>query len=309
MKYLCLALLLGCVTTEPDEAARPVESEWIAAVTSCPGWCKETLPPSAATTVMHGVWAASADDVFAVGDSGTILRRNNDAWTQMASNTTANLRGIYGTSSSDVWAGGPGGALVHFDGQSWSPVSGVTTDIDSVWVSSPTDAWFCGSTTVVHWTGSRFIATSLGGILLSVSGSGPNDVWVTGEMANARHWNGSTWTTISANVGTSSLMAVLAIANGDTWISNFMPNKETSHWNGTRFTAVKAGAIFNGMSALSTSDIWGAGGTKIAHWNGTAWALQDVSSLGANLTLWAVATRPGHAWAVGDNGMIAHHSF
>src|SRR5215831_3489797 len=133
MKYLCLALLLGCVPTEPDGAGRPAESEWVAAVSVCPTgqWCSEGISGGPA---LHGVWAASADDVFAVGNSGTILRRTNDAWNQMTSGTTADLRGVWGTSSSDVWAGGLGGALLHFNGTAWSTVSGATSDIDSVWV-------------------------------------------------------------------------------------------------------------------------------------------------------------------------------
>jgi hypothetical protein len=309
MKCLCLALLAGCAVTEPGGPAL-AESEWVAAITACPTgqWCVESPPSIAASALLHAVWAASAEDVFAVGNNGTILRRNNDAWTAMTSGTSANLRGVWGTSSSDVWAGGVGGALVHFDGTEWSPVSGATTDIDSVWASSPSDAWFVGSGTVLHWTGTQFTRQGFGGILLSVSGNGPNDVWVTGESTNVHRWNGSVWSPLNAGVGTSSLMTVLAVAVNDVWISDFMPGKETSHWNGTKWTPFRASSTdFNGMSALASNDIWGVYSNKVGHWDGTSWTVTQ--PFGASASMWSVTTRPGNAWVVGDSGLIAHRSF
>src|SRR6476659_5797076 len=119
MKYCWLVFLTSCVTAELD-AGGLEESESIAAI-SCPTWCQETSPTTAR---LHGVWAASANDVFAVGDGGTILRRVNGTWTQMTSPTTNHLRGVWGLSSSDVWAcgvaSGGAGTVVHFNGTSWS---------------------------------------------------------------------------------------------------------------------------------------------------------------------------------------------
>src|ERR1044071_738354 len=279
MKYLCcLALLLGCVTTEPDDAAeRPGESEWVAAVTTCKTgstgtWCTEDAP-AGFTGTLHAVWAASATDVFAAGDGGTILRRVNGTWTTMTSGTTTDLRGMSGSSSSDVWAGGNGGVLIHFNGTAWSTVSGLSSDIDAVWASSTSNAWFVGGGAAVRWNGSQFISSSLTGQLLGVSGTGPSDVYVTGEDANVRHWTGSAWTTMTPGAGTTYL-SVLAIATNNVWVSDFMPGKHTTRWTGSAWSPfTTGGANFNGMSALSTSDIWGAGGAKIGHWNGSSWTV------------------------------------
>lgn len=313
MKYLCcLALLLGCVTTEPDDVAqRPEESEWVAAVTTCKTgstgtWCTEDAP-AGFTGKLHAVWAASATDVFAAGDGGTILRRVNGTWTTMTSGTTADLRGMYGSSSSDVWAGGAAGVLVHFNGTAWSTVSGLTTDIDAVWASSTSNAWFAGSSAAVRWNGSTFTSYPLTGQLAGVSGTGSSDVYVTGEDANVRHWNGSAWSSMNPGAGTT-YATVLAVAVNNAWVSDFTPNKQTVRWNGSTWTPFSTGgASFNGMSALSTSDIWGAGGSKIGHWNATSWTVDSTSFPGA--VLWSVTTRPGHAWVVGNSAFIAHHTF
>jgi len=312
MKYLCFALLAGCATAEPDSGAVPQESEAIAAVTSCPTWCQEAAP---VTSRLYSVWAASADDVFAVGDAGVILRRVGGVWTQMTSPTPNNLRGVWGLSSSDVWVSGVAvngvGTVLHFDGTAWSPVAGATTDLDSVWAASSTDVWFTGSTVVLRWNGSALSAVSNGfaGPLLSVSGTSSNDVWVTGENTNVHHWNGTSWSTLTAGVGTSSLMSVLAVGAGDDWVSDFMPGKETAHWNGSKWTTFKgsSGTGWSGMSPLSSTDIWAVGGSHVSHWDGTAWTAE--TSPGGSAVLWSVTARPGNAWLVGDAGLIAHRTF
>ena len=66
---------------------------------------------------MHAV---NTGDVFAVGDGGTILRRQNNAWTKMTSGTTSNLRGVWGASGSDMWAVGEAGTVLHWNGTTWA---------------------------------------------------------------------------------------------------------------------------------------------------------------------------------------------
>ena len=310
MKCFVLVLLAGCAIVDPDTGVDPEESEWTAAVTATcsPGpWCQETSPVSG--MLLHGVWAASADDVFAVGDQGTILRRTNDAWTAMASGTTAALRAVWGTSSSDVWAGGPSGVVLHWNGSAWSAVSGATTDIEQIWGSSASDVWFAGQGTVLRSSGGALTtAASFGGILLAVSGTSPNDVWVTGESTNLHHWNGSTWTTVTTGAG-PSMMTVLALGAADVWATGSTSGKETQHFTGSSTWAFKhVTTVLNNLSALGANDIWGTGASKVSHWDGTAWSTPVTPIAGTSVSLWAVATRPGHAWAVGSNSFIVHRS-
>src|SRR5690349_5159585 len=135
MKYLYLVFLTGCATADLGGGAGLEPSEAIT-TDSCLTWCQE---PSPTTARLHGVWAASASDVFAVGDGGTILRRVSGTWTAMTSPTTSDLRGVWGLSSSNVWACGVAaggvGAVVHWNGTSWSSVRGTTTDLESVWAA------------------------------------------------------------------------------------------------------------------------------------------------------------------------------
>ncbi len=45
---------------------------------------------------LHGVWGSGPDDVFAVGDLGTILHYDGHDWDMMPSGTDANLYAVWG---------------------------------------------------------------------------------------------------------------------------------------------------------------------------------------------------------------------
>ncbi|MBC7975125.1 MAG: hypothetical protein H7138_09085 [Myxococcales bacterium] len=313
MRYLLLALVIGCVSPDSngleENLEGEVEAQLAAAIPACPTgtWCVEPAPVGSGT-LLHGIWAVNANDVFAVGDGGTILRRTNNAWTVMASGTTRNLRGVWAASSTDVWASGVAGTILHYNGTAWSVVpTPSTSDVDSVWGSGPSDVWFAGGGTVLRWNGSSFTTQSFAGTMLSISGTGPRDVWACGENTNLRHFTGTSWVTVNPGAGTSTFFSVLPLSANDVWASDFFPSKETMHWTGSRWVAQRtSGAIFNSMSALSASDIWGAGGNDVGHWNGTAW-LSD-SPFGSNAAMWSVTTTPGHVWLVGSNALIGHRA-
>ena len=306
---LTLTFTLGCVV-EPAPAASLVSSESGPSEPCATGtWCVEP-PPVATAPLLHHVWAVSASDVFAVGSGGTIWRRSSTAWTAMSSGTTANLLGVWAASSSDVWAVGVAGTILRFDGTSWSAVTGVTTsDIDAVWGSSATDVWLGATGSVVHWNWTAFsTSTSFAGHILSISGTGPNDVWATGENAMVHHFTGTWLPAINPGVGTSTFFAVLPVASGDVWVTDFLPARETVHLTAGHWAAQRTfSGIFEGLAAFAANDIWGVGtSSRIGHWNGTAW--MTTQPLGAVGTLWSVTTAPGHVWAVGDGAVIAHRA-
>ena len=67
--------------------------------------------------------------------------------------------------------------------------------------------------------------------------------------------------------------------------------------------ADRAAALY----ATSASDIWGVGATRVGRWNGTAWT--TTTPFGTNANLWGVSGAPGHLFAVGSNGLIAHYAY
>jgi hypothetical protein len=310
MRYLLLTLTVGCAAIDPGEGEElGVRS---AAIESCPSgqWCIET-PPVA--VLLHGVFAVSADDVFAVGDQGTILRRSGDQWTEMSSGTTKNLRGVWAASSSDVWAVGVEGTILRFDGTSWSRViTNETLPFDAVWGSSANDVWLAGSSRVVRWDGLSFRTFNLTGTLLSVHGSSSTDVWASGENSPLWRYNGFSWSMVSVSGIMGGVYTVLALSRTDAFITTPTPTKETLRFVPPTKWAAKTTnlAFFYALSAFSASDIWGAGftigGAVVGRWNGVSWATEQ--PFGSGGKLFSATTAPGHVWVVGEDGLIGHRS-
>jgi hypothetical protein len=82
----------------------------------------------------HDVWGTSDNNVYVVGEYGTILHTTNGGtdWTVMSvpsGVSTVTLRDIWGTSENDIFAVGDGPAvpngstILHYDGTAWSIMS------------------------------------------------------------------------------------------------------------------------------------------------------------------------------------------
>jgi hypothetical protein len=79
-----------------------------------------------ATENLNAIWGTAANNVYAVGNKGTILHYDGTSWSSMASDTTANLESIWGTSNSSIYAVGWSyddtytGHILRYNGASWS---------------------------------------------------------------------------------------------------------------------------------------------------------------------------------------------
>jgi hypothetical protein len=80
------------------------------------GWQRLTAPE---THELRAVWGSAADQVFAVGNAGVILRFDGSIWHSMDSGTSQTLYTIWGAAADDLYAAGLGGRILHFDGQHW----------------------------------------------------------------------------------------------------------------------------------------------------------------------------------------------
>lgn len=92
-----------------------------------------TLQTSGTNEDLQDVWGASPTDVFAVG-SGVILHYDGSSWSAMDSGFSRELKDVYGTSASNVYAVGQFGKVLHYDGSSWSEMWMNTVDtLHGVW--------------------------------------------------------------------------------------------------------------------------------------------------------------------------------
>ena len=103
---------------------------------------------------LFGVWGNSTTDIYAVGETGTILHYDGINWSAMQSGTSAGLLGVWGSSATDVYAVGETGTMLHYDGVNWSAVeSGTEVDLYGIWGSSSTNVYAVGGQgTILHYT-------------------------------------------------------------------------------------------------------------------------------------------------------------
>ncbi|RME70944.1 MAG: hypothetical protein D6784_15885 [Chloroflexi bacterium] len=159
---------------------------------------------SGTTVWLNSVWGSRANDVFAVGDNGTILHYDGSSWSAMNSGfPDYDFFDIWGTSSRDVfvvgwgWNGGFYDSIVlHYDGSSWSKV-----------LSYPMDEF------------------------LSIWGRSATDVFVGVDIGAILHYDGTAWQEMESGTGNflSSLWGdsthIFAVGNGGTILYYYTPAK------------------------------------------------------------------------------------
>jgi hypothetical protein len=132
--------------------------------------------------------------IYAVGDSGTIVKYNEGSWSVEASSTDADLYGVWGSSETNVFAVGAQGTIVHYDGVSWSDVaSGTNVDLNGVWGSLDNDVYAVGvKGTIIYYDGESWSNISSGTDvdLYGIWGSSDDNVYVVGGQGTIIHYDG-----------------------------------------------------------------------------------------------------------------------
>ena len=181
-------------------------------------WQSEKSPTKVNIKALHGAGKA----VLAVGDYGTMLRRNTGGWKQTSTASTSNsLYSIHGNSPTDMVAVGFYGAALHFDGKTWSAGNtGTTThNLYDVWSGGAGTHWAVGYYQKAgHYaTMKHFNGTAWSGIPLPVPYNYVimRGIWGTGNTLFAVGYNykkpqdvvilegnGKTWTQVKPNYAT-----------------------------------------------------------------------------------------------------------
>jgi hypothetical protein len=293
-------------------------------------WQLVTVPqPKANKTLLDGITAVSATDIWAVGY--TLNAHDEDQHT----------------------------LIEHFDGTSWSIEPGSVPGILSgVSAGTAGDVWAVGvipatistlaKTLTEHWDGTRWQVVpspspgKFGDSLGAVTVAAPGDVWAAGDAITSRfdssvafteHWNGTAWSTVPTPAPVSStdseLRAVAATGGNDVWAAGLyqVPSPQgtlsftlTEHWTGSRWTIVSSPSptgddLFSSLAAVSPSDVWAVGGSGtgslIANWTGHAWVQEPAPRLhhavgGIDSVSAASAT---DVWAAGSDISLRDYSY
>ena len=167
-------------------------------VCSADGFCWEQPLPQGET--LRGAWAASARDVWLVGDDGHLLHWDGVSFRAELAAQHAPLRAVHGSAPDDVWAVGDGGVLLHYDGSSWQrqdasalfdASAGAQASLRGVYAAGKNDVWAVGFSGVraliAHYDGSKWqnqlLSVQSDQVLHAITGLGARRAWAVGPNA------------------------------------------------------------------------------------------------------------------------------
>ena len=137
--------------------------------------------------------------VVGLSPDGLVYRYHGQAYVEFSPGVFTATQSWWMDAGNDVFFGDNSGHIQHYDGTSWTSTAVAGVEIYSVFGTSPTNVWACdGNGNVFRynaanqtWSASVKVAPGV------VWGTGPTDMWVFGTAA-AQHFDGTTWTPISA---------------------------------------------------------------------------------------------------------------
>lgn len=173
-------------------------------------WSTISLPSG--TPLLNWVYGTGPDDVYAVGEAGTILHFDGSSWTAESSTTTEDLWGVWGLGPDATWAVGGGGRMAgqatllkrSSDG-TWKPEpvpalerAGVNA-FYKVWGLDAAHVWVVGQRgAILAYDGAAWSETGAGTSedLISLWGTSVDDVVAVGGRGNGvvARWDGASWT-------------------------------------------------------------------------------------------------------------------
>lgn len=151
---------------------------------------------------LRSVWGSSPDDVWAVGDFGTIVHWDEVEWRKVESPTTDVLNDIWGTGPNNIYAIGISisnqSKLLHYDGLSWKDITNQLPNyprsFTSLWFSDDSNGFLAGNN-ITLYNGINFFTSDFmpDRFLLAVRGRNYADVIASGQTGRVYHFNGIEW--------------------------------------------------------------------------------------------------------------------
>jgi hypothetical protein len=221
------------------------------------------------------IWG-SEDNLFVTNANGEVWHFDGTAWAvwfTLPQAMTNSANDVWGSGVANVYVAGGDGNVYHFTGGMWTTEAVATGPINKVWGSSSADVWAFAASRAFHKNGSTWDTTTIGGTVLSVSGTGPNDAWivVSGTPNQVEHWDGTAWSVVDTHASTT-VLAVAAVAPNDVHVSAAQGRME--HFGGNAWTEslVPTLADITHLQFTAKDDVVGTSERDLVHYNGIAWS-------------------------------------
>jgi hypothetical protein len=263
---------------------------------------------SGVTKDINSLWRAVGSNIFAVGQSGTIIHYNGSTWTSMGSGTTNDLNYVWGAADTDVFAVGKSGVVTHYDGSMWTLMdSGVKGDLYSVWGSDGANVFAVGSSGVIlYYDGGTWssLVSTVTKDLTCVWGAAFNSVYAVGNTGTILHYNGAAWSPLKSGI-TNDLNCVWGtgtsvFAAGD---SGTILRYDGATWSS--MNSGTAGDLYS-IWGVSSTDVFvvGESGT-IAHYDGSKWSSMNRDTLNSLRAVRGISSND--VFCAGGSGLILRY--
>lgn len=267
------------------------------------------------TDMEHGglndIWGTSPDNIYAVGDFGTIIHYDGATWSTVfnGGDTPVQLLSVWGTGPDNVFVCGTSGTVLHFDGAQWKVMrAGIGASLWQAWGPSANSVYIVGSNGyILHYDGTSIsrMTSPVTSSIYSVWGTADNNVYAVGYGGILLHYDGTSW---------SELDTITAYNLYSVWGSDandfYAVGQTVLHGAGDIAVSRVAGAA-------NLNDVWvsssgtasplrvavGDSGLTMTSGTGTSWTVIP-SNTSRNLNGTWGDPASNLRFAVGDNGTI-----
>ena len=216
------------------------------------------------------------------------------------------MKSIYASSPNDVYVVGSSsdwrGRMWHFDGKQWKLMyfpGGQSYYLSDIYGFSANDIWVAGgksyrnpnpppnylvSSIVMHYDGTawNYLKTTGGGVLISVWGSSPNNVWFGGVNGTLFHWDGneikrdsipfispqhSTFHSIHGKLTGETYFLVSSLLTGVDYLFSNKQNK----WSVIDSSNTHRNNFWNNIWISEKGNIYESGSGGFYKWTGNSW--------------------------------------
>lgn len=273
------------------------------------GWCWMNPLPQGNT--LRAIWGSAANDVWAVGDNGTILHYDGMTWINVDVGEKIDLYSICATDKDNIWIVSGSGSVLEYRKGKWEPAKTVRSGYE---------LWSCHAVNNnnVFATSSDSVVNRFNGSTWSVAASslfaeraGVSALWINQKYEGwlfDRGGRGATlkddkWTATGASLG-FPVYAMAGWQDSPLWaVGGGASMWSVDKWQATALP--QGSGQLRAVWPLSANAAWAVGteGTILA-WNGSAWKkVPNPSKLGLN-GVWG--SSESDVWAVGDRGTLLH---
>lgn len=240
-------------------------------------------------------------------DNDTMFRLDGSTWSVVKTGVTSDVFGLWGSSGNDLFAVGQDGTVLYFDGFGFThqPVADTHATLRAIHGSGPTDAWAVGDEgTVLHFSETGWqrmeVPVAANRALKGVACNDADDCFAVAH-GFAMHYDGADWNLVPGVPG-KELNAVVATGTGTAvavgyygTVVNLTPTLGFQE-------SIGFGQTLRAVTRAPNGDLWAVGDSgTMAHKSESGW---DQVVSGTNRALWAVAAQGDRVIAFGDAGTI-----